>query len=106
MSTPTPTIDAEIAQGQRDLDLDAMLDAAVPPPTCEYILDKFGATCGDPATWIMTLSCGHSAYFDDLHVVPIRATVEEVDVTLCAATGTPRHPANLAVSASFDRIAS
>lgn len=92
-----------------DVDLKDLLDAAVPPPACEWKAKAASDPCGEPATWIMSASCGHSAYFDDEHVDVLRRQGigdESTGPTYCGAKSAPRHKPMLRVTVQFDRIAS
>lgn len=92
-----------------DTTLDSMLEAAVPPPKCEWRTKKMTELCGEPATWILTSSCGHSAYYDDEHADVLRSQGigdESSGPTFCDATSYPKHPRMMRVSVRFDRIAS
>ncbi len=95
---------------QRDLDLDQLLDAAVPPPTCEWQTTEGAEPCGAPATWILSAACGHSSYYDDAHAEALRAAgIGDLATgpTLCSKKGSPRHaPLVKADPIRFDRIAS
>lgn len=95
---------------QADLDLDDMLAAAVPPPACEWQTktadDTFDPeTCGAPATMMMSLSCGHSYYYDDEHGEIMRAQLTG-HVVSCDNPHAPRHLPHVRVSVRFDRIPS
>lgn len=104
METLSP--DRTLYDVQRDLDLDDMLDKAVPPPTCEWQTTRDEEPCGVPATWIMSLSCGHSYYYDDEHVAEMRRVAERPGQNACNNPGAPRHRPMVRVSIRFDRIAS
>ena len=105
MGTEAP--ERTIYDVQRDLDLDDMLDAAVPPPSCEWCVDVHThELCGSPATWIMSLTCGHSAYFDDEHVDEMKKIIAKPGKNACDNPSAPRHRRMMIVEARFDRIAS
>lgn len=84
MSTTTPV--------REDTDIASLIDAAVPPPTCEWKSDADVEPCGAPATWIMSSACGHSAYFDDEHGEAMRRHVRTGGRNYCANDAPPRHP--------------
>lgn len=105
MNTSTPTIDRHITEGQLDLDIDEMLDAAVPPPSCEW-RDKGAEPCGDPATWIMSVSCGHSYYYDDEHGERMMRALGGHEKLGCDNPAAPTHRRPAFVTVRFDRIES
>lgn len=91
---------------QGDLDLDAALDDAVPQPACEWETMGNPVPCGNPATWIMSASCGHSFYYDDEHASTAKSLVESTARHACSASPPPRHQPGVRVTIRFDRIAS
>lgn len=101
LASPRTVYDVQV-----DLDLDAMLEDAVPPPACEWQTKDMPEPCGRPATWIMTLSCGHSFYYDDPHVDDMKAGVGKPGRNACNAPMPPRHKPFKPVDVCFDRIAS
>lgn len=90
---------------QQDLDLDSMLEDAVPPPTCEWQTKHMTEPCGSPATWIMSLSCGHSFYYDDEHAGEMKNAVERPGRNACNAPFAPKHDLPMVITIRFDRIA-
>jgi hypothetical protein len=50
-----------------DRRVDELLEDAVPPPACEFILRAGDEPCSDPATWLLSISCGHSYYYCTPH---------------------------------------
>jgi len=48
--------------------------AALTPPSCEYKLQT-GDQCGDPAGWLLMLSCGDTIYTCDSHQSQLAAWV-------------------------------
>lgn len=103
MGTQAPTPERTIYDVQRDLDLDDMLGAAVPPPTCEW-QRKGEEPCGAPASWIMSLSCGHAFYYDDEHVEEMKKVIAGPGRNACNAPFAPKHRPMMIVEARFDRI--
>lgn len=78
---------------ETDIYLDVLLESAVPPPACEWITDNTpgGPECGAPATWILSLSCGHSAYYDDVHHEAIDSYLRAPGENACRDERPPRH---------------
>lgn len=88
-----------------DTDLASRLEAAVPPPVCEWRKSSGAELCDTPASWIMSLSCGHSYYYDDEHAERMRANLAGQYV-LCDQPAAPRHRPRVRVDVRFDRIES
>lgn len=87
------------------LDVDKMIDEAVSPPACEWQDAPDGDACGAAATWIMSLSCGHTVFYDDEHVKAMWVFVGSEGANVCVGTGAPVHRPRR-VDVRFDRIAS
>lgn len=84
-----------------------LIDAAVPPPLCEW--QEGGATepCGLTATWLCTMACGHSFYYCDEHKVECEAYVHQPGANYCRGNldrGKPHRGAALADPVRFERI--
>lgn len=91
---------------QLDLYLDVMLDEAVPPPLCEWQRIYEAEPCGERASWILSLSCGHSFYYDEEHAERMKAATAGATRNACSAPEFPVHPRMTFVEIRFDRIAS
>jgi hypothetical protein len=89
---------------QRDLDIDDLLSDAVPPPTCEWKRQTDPVPCGAPATWIMSLSCGHSTYLDDEHYHAAVDGFRGSSRFACSNPNPPIHKPMIFVDVRFDRI--
>ena len=88
-----------------DVDLASSLEAAVPPPVCEWRKSRDAEPCGAPASWIMSLSCGHSYYYDDGHAERMQANLAGQRI-FCNQPAAPRHRPRVRVDVRFDRIES
>ena len=109
MDSETPSRDgADLALLTRPADaLDEMIEAAVPPPVCEWQEDGMPSPCGMTATWLCAMACGHSFYYCDEHKAAREAFVNQPGSNYCRGNldkGRLHSRAALADPVRFERI--
>lgn len=109
MDSETPSRDgADLALLARPADaLDEMIEAAVPPPVCEWQEGGAPEPCGLTATWLCAMACGHSFYYCDEHKVEREAYVRQPGANYCRGNldkGRLHSRAALADPVRFERI--
>ena len=84
-----------------------LIDAAVPPPVCEWQEDGMPSPCGMTATWLCAMACGHSFYYCDEHKAAREAFVNQPGSNYCRGNldkGRIHYAAALADPVRFERI--
>jgi len=66
-----------------DADLASRLEAAVPPPVCEWQEGGAPEPCGMTATWLCVMACGHSWYYCEAHATERRRFCEMPGANFC-----------------------
>lgn len=90
-----------------DADLASRLEAAVPPPACEWQEDGMPSPCGLTATWLCVMACGHSWYYCEAHATERRRFCEMPGANCCRGNldrGKLHRGAALADPVRFERI--
>lgn len=106
---PTPEVLDPPTRAERvDAAIDAHLIAPLDfdaTPRCEWRDDPRAEPCGETATWILILSCGHTFYFCEPHESALAKQLNgECNSWHCAAPFPPRHPAMMRVQYTWRRI--
>lgn len=81
-------------------DIEEMVNAAVPPPSCEWQDTAGGPFCGAEAAWMLSLSCGHLTYYCDDHGRRMHAQLHRIKMVACVEENgrPPHHPVPMAIA--------
>lgn len=106
---PTPEVLDPPTRAERvDAAIDAHLIAPLDfdaTPRCEWKDNPRAEPCGETATWILVLSCGHTFYYCEPHESTLAKRLNgERNSWHCAAPFPPRHPAMMRVQYTWKRI--